>query len=115
MSDNKLVSKVLKYSELLDYQEGSIVSRALIDKEIGTVTVFAFDEEQKLSTHSAPHDALLQVIEGKGRVVINKNEYILEAPEAIIMPADEPHSVHSAGKFKMLLTMIRQNRKRCQS
>ena len=107
MRNNQLVSKVLNYHELLDYQEGAIVSRALIDKEIGTVTVFAFDKGQKLSTHSAPYDALLQVIEGKGRIIIKGEEYLLEAPEAIIMPADEPHSVHADDNFKMLLTMIK--------
>ncbi|MBN2479923.1 MAG: cupin domain-containing protein [Parachlamydiales bacterium] len=107
MSDKNLVSKIFKYDELVDYQSGSIVSRTIISKEVGTVTLFAFDKDQKLSTHTAPYQALLQVIEGIGRIIIDGKEYILEAPAAIIMPANVPHSVHADKKFKMLLTMIK--------
>lgn len=102
-----LISKVFDYKELIDYQEGSVVSRTLIDKNIGTVTVFAFDAGQKISTHSAPFDALLQVVDGVGKVKINEEEFTLETPTAIIMPANEPHSVHAEERFKMVLTMIK--------
>jgi quercetin dioxygenase-like cupin family protein len=108
MSENKLIAKIFNYEELIAYQEGSIVSRIIIDKDIGTVTVFAFAEGQKLSTHSAPYDALLQVVDGTGTFIINDKEFILNAPAAIIMPANEPHSVHSDESFKMVLTMIKE-------
>jgi quercetin dioxygenase-like cupin family protein len=105
--DPKLLAAPLDLAGLVDYQEGSIVSRAVIDKDIGTVTVFAFDKGQKLSTHSAPYDALVQVVEGRGLIVIEDKEFPLEAPQAIIMPADKPHAVHAPARFKMILTMIR--------
>jgi quercetin dioxygenase-like cupin family protein len=71
------------------------------------VTIFAFDKGQKLSTHSAPYDALVQIVEGRGLIVIEDKEFPLEAPQAIIMPADKPHAVHAPTRFKMILTMIR--------
>jgi len=106
-ADSTLIGIPLDYSELVDYQEDSIVSRAIIDKKAGTITVFAFDKGQQLSPHSAPYDALLQVVEGKGLVVIDKKEFSLKAPAAIILPAGIPHAVRAPGKFKMILTMIR--------
>jgi quercetin dioxygenase-like cupin family protein len=106
-ADPQLIGIPLDYSRLVDYQEGSIVSRAIIDKKIGTITVFAFDKGQQLSPHSAPYDALLQVVAGKGLVVIDKKEFPLKAPAAIIMPAGIPHAVRAPEKFKMILTMIR--------
>jgi quercetin dioxygenase-like cupin family protein len=105
--DSKILATPLDLAGLVDYQEGAIVSRAVIDKEIGTVTVFAFDKGQKLSTHSAPYDALVQIVEGRGLIVIEDKEFPLEAPQAIIMPADKPHAVHAPARFKMILTMIR--------
>lgn len=105
--DADLSATPLDFSQLVEYQKGSIVSRAIIDKEIGTVTLFAFDKGQKLSPHSAPFDALLQVIEGKGLIIIDKKEFRLAAPAAIIMPAGIPHAVRAPDKFKMILTMIR--------
>jgi len=96
------------YQELAEYQEGSVVSRTIIDKKSGTVTLFAFDNGQKLSTHSAPFDALVQIVEGEGLIVIDKKECRIKAPLSIIMPADVPHSVHAEERFKMLLVMIRQ-------
>jgi quercetin dioxygenase-like cupin family protein len=106
--DPKLIATALDYAKLVDYQDGAIVSRPLIDKEVGTVTLFAFDKGQKLSTHSAPFDALLQVVEGQGLVIIDKKEFSLQAPAAIIMPADIPHGVRAPDRFKMILTMIRE-------
>ena len=107
-ADPKLVGIPLDFPKLVDYQEGSIVSRAVVDKKVGTITVFAFDKGQQLSPHSAPYDALVQVIEGKGVVVIDKTEHPLKAPAAIIMPAGIPHAVRAPQRFKMILTMIRQ-------
>lgn len=106
-TDQKLVSTVFKYDEVVQYQEGSIVSRTIIDKDEGTVTLFAFDEGQRLSTHSAPFDALVQIVDGTGIITIDNKEFEIPAPGAIIMPANKPHSVAGKGQFKMVLTMIR--------
>jgi quercetin dioxygenase-like cupin family protein len=105
--DKGRIAAPFQFAELVGYQDGSVVSRAIVDKDVGTVTVFAFDKGQKLSTHSAPFDALVQVIEGNGLIVIDGREFPLAAPSAIIMPADQPHSVHAVERFKMVLTMIR--------
>ncbi len=105
--DPKLISHPFDYSELVTYQEGSVVSRTIINKKVGTVTVFAFDEGQKLSTHSAPFDALLQVVDGTGLITIEGEKFEMRAPAAIIMPADKPHAVDAPQRFKMVLTMIK--------
>jgi quercetin dioxygenase-like cupin family protein len=105
--DDRLLATPIDLAGLVDYQDGSIVSRAVIDKDVGTVTVFAFDKGEKLSTHSAPYDALVQIIEGRGLVKIEDQEFFLDSPAAIIMPANKPHSAHAPEKFKMILTMIR--------
>ena len=106
-TDQKLVSKVFNYNDIVSYQDGSIVSRTIIDKDEGTVTVFAFDDDQRLSTHSAPFDALVQIIDGTAIIQIEENVFEIKAPGAIIMPADKPHSVAGKSRFKMVLTMIR--------
>jgi quercetin dioxygenase-like cupin family protein len=105
--EDKLLAAPLELANLVAYQDGSIVSRAIIDKDMGTVTIFAFDKGQKLSTHSAPFDALVQILEGRGLVIIEDKEFPLAAPAAIIMPAGKPHAVNAPEKFKMLLTMVR--------
>ena len=105
--DEKLIANPFDYADLVQYQEGSIVSRTIINKSVGTVTVFAFDTGQKLSTHSAPFDALLQVVDGTGLVNIEGTDYNVKTPEAIIMPANRPHAVTAEEKFKMVLIMIR--------
>jgi quercetin dioxygenase-like cupin family protein len=106
--DPRLVATPFVYADLVGYQDGAVVSRTIIDKPVGTVTVFAFDKGERLSVHSAPFDALLQVVDGTGVVTIEAAEYVLSAPEAIIMPANRPHSVAAIERFKMVLTMIRQ-------
>jgi len=106
-TDQKLISKIFSYNDTVNYQEGSIVSRTIIDKDEGTVTVFAFDEDQRLSTHSAPYDALVQIVDGTSIITIEDQEFKIEAPGSIIMPANKPHSVAGEGQFKMVLTMIR--------
>ena len=93
--------------DMADYQEGSIVSRAIIDKKIGTVTLFAFDKGQSLNEHTAPYDAMVYLIDGTGEFVIGGVSYQLKEGEMIIMPANIPHGVKATEKFKMLLTMIR--------
>jgi len=103
----ELAETVLDPAELLAYQEGAIVSRTLLDRESATLTVFAVDEGQTISEHAAPHEALLQVLDGTATVTINDEEYTVEAGEAIGMPANEPHAVAAPERFKMLLTMVR--------
>ncbi len=100
-------SKVLKVADLVSYQEDSVVSRQIIKADAGNVTLFAFDEGQELSEHRAPFDALLHLLDGSAQVHISGRAYELAAGQAIILPANEPHSVKAAKRFKMLLTMIR--------
>jgi quercetin dioxygenase-like cupin family protein len=93
--------------DLADYQEGSIVSRTIIDKKTGTVTFFAFDKEQGLSEHTAPFDALVYLLDGEAEVVISGKPFHLKAGEMVIMPANDPHALRAITRFKMILTMIR--------
>jgi quercetin dioxygenase-like cupin family protein len=105
--DEGLVARPFSYAELVDYQEGSIVSRAIIDKPVGTITVFAFDKGQKLSEHTAPYDALVEVIDGNATITIEGKDYEVGTGQQIIMPADKPHAVDARERFKMVLVMIR--------
>jgi len=100
-------SEVLKFTEMVGYQEGSVVSRQVTKEEAGNVTLFAFDKDQGLSEHTAPFDALVHVLEGQAQVIISGRPYDLQAGDAIIMPANEPHALKAIQRFKMLLTMIR--------
>ena len=104
---NAIRSKVIEISGLIDYQKDSVVSKTIIDKTTGTITLFAFDKGQGLSEHTAPFDALVQVLDGKVEIEISKKKNILSAGEAIIMPANETHALRAIEPFKMLLTMIR--------
>ncbi len=94
-------------AELVSYQSGSIVSRTLIDRPSGTVTLFAFDKGQGLSEHTAPFDALVQVIEGEAEITVAGNRLQVSQGEIVIMPANRPHAVRAVQSFKMILTMIR--------
>lgn len=100
-------SSVMKFAEKVEYSAEGIVSKRVIQKEAGNISLFAFDKDQKLSEHSAPFDALVQIVDGLGEVVIAGKKYKLKAGEAIIMPANVPHAVNAVEKFKMLLTMIK--------
>lgn len=100
-------SQVLNFAGMINYQEGSVVSRQITKTEAGNVTLFAFDKEQGLSEHTAPFDALVHVIDGEALVTISGRPYELKAGDAIIMPANEPHALKAVQQFKMLLTMIR--------
>jgi quercetin dioxygenase-like cupin family protein len=92
---------------LIEYQEGAVVSKEIIRKGTGTVTIFAFDKGEGLSEHTAPFDAMIQVIDGKAEITISSSKNILEKGDMIIMPANESHALHAIEKFKMILTMIR--------
>jgi len=93
--------------DLVGYQEGSVVSRTIISKKTGTVTLFAFAKDQGLSEHTAPFDALVYLLDGEAEILISGKPHHLRAGEMIIMPANEPHALRAANKFKMLLIMIR--------
>lgn len=101
------VAQTARLAELVNYQEGAVVSRTLIARATGTVTLFAFDEGQGLSEHTAPYDALANVLEGSAEIVVSGKLLPTTAGEAVLMPANQPHSLKAVTKFKMLLTMIR--------
>jgi quercetin dioxygenase-like cupin family protein len=100
-------SEVLHITDLAAYQDGSVVSRQITKADAGNITLFAFDEGQELSEHTAPYDALAHVLDGEVEVRISGRPFNLAAGDAIIMPANEPHALKASTKFKMLLTMIR--------
>ena len=99
--------KAAVLEKLVTYADDSIVSKTLIDKPIGTITLFAFDKGQRLSEHTAPFDAVVQVVDGQGVVTIDGADHTVDAGAIVIMPANVPHAVRAEKKFKMLLTMIR--------
>ena len=100
-------SLALEVNSIIEYQKNAIVSREIIKKETGTVTLFAFDKEQGLSEHTAPFDALVQIIDGKVDITISGKIFELRKGEMIIMPASEPHALQAKERFKMMLTMVR--------
>ena len=100
-------SKILNMVDLVNYQAGAVVSYQVTKAEGGNVTLFAFDESQELSEHTAPYDALVHVLEGEVEIRISGNPFLIKAGKGIIMPANEPHALKAIKKFKMILTMIR--------
>ena len=101
------VSEAINLLSLISYQEGSIVSRAIVSRETGNVTLFAFGETQGLSEHTAPFDALVQVLEGEVEVTVDSKPLRAKPGDVVLMPAHHPHALKAITKFKMLLTMIR--------
>ncbi len=99
--------QVQNLAQMIDIQEGAVVSRELISRETGTVTLFAFDAGQGLSEHTAPFDALVYALEGEVDIIISGTTYTLKAGDTIVMPAEEPHALKAPQPFKMLLVMIR--------
>jgi len=106
-----IVSEPLKLGDLIAYQREAIVSRTLVDEEGGTVTLFAFDEGQGLSEHTAPFDALVIAVEGEVDVTVSGKVFHLKQGEVIMMPANEPHALKAVTEFRMILVMIRAKRK----
>ena len=102
-----LLGRVLNMCSLTDYQKGAVVSRQIINKPTGTVTIFSFDKGEGLSEHTAPFDALVQILDGEAEVTISGKPNKLVAGEMIIMPANEPHALKALARFKMALVMIR--------
>jgi quercetin dioxygenase-like cupin family protein len=103
----KLKTQATRLVDLADYRDGSIVSREIVSKKTGTITAFAFDEEQGLSEHTAPFDAVVEILDGEAQLTIGGKVLNAFTGEMVIMPANVPHSVKATRKFKMLLTMIR--------
>jgi len=104
---NVLMSKAIGLAGLLNYQDGAVVSKTVISKKTGTVTVFAFDKGQGLSTHSAPFDALVQILEGEARITISGKGLKVVEGEMVIMPANKPHALKAVKPFKMMLVMVK--------
>ncbi|HYA77944.1 MAG TPA: cupin domain-containing protein [Verrucomicrobiae bacterium] len=102
-----LVAKASNLESLIDYQEDSVVSRTIVDRKAGTITLFAFDESQGLSEHTAPYEAMVYVIDGEVSITISCKSISLKRGEVTIIPANQPHSLTAKTKFKMLLTMIK--------
>lgn len=100
-------SKAVQLADLVAYAPGSIVSRALVQKPVGSMTLFAFDAGQSLSEHTTPYDAFVQVLDGEVELVIGGQQVPARAGQTVMMPANVPHAVHARKPFKMLLTMIR--------
>jgi quercetin dioxygenase-like cupin family protein len=101
------VAEVVHLINLVNYQEGSVVSRTLTNRPAGTITLFAFDSGQGLSEHTAPFDALAHVLEGEAEIVVSGKPLRTKAGEAVLLPARQPHSLKAITPFKMVLTMIR--------
>ena len=99
--------QVLSLNEVVAYQDAKIVSKTLVDKKIGTMTVFAFAQGQGLSEHTVPFDAVVQVIDGEAQVTIAGSDYRVQSGQLIIMPANKPHALLAKERFKMMLVMIR--------
>ena len=102
-----LLGKAFSLADLVAYQSGSVVSRAIVTKATGTVTVFAFDRGEGLSEHTAPFDAIAYIADGEGEITISGKTLTAKAGEMVIMPANQPHSLSAVVRFKMLLIMVR--------
>jgi len=103
----RLAERILKLAELVEYQEGSVVSRTIVDQKTGTLTLFAFAKGQGLSEHTTPFDALVHLLDGEAEITISGKSYLLKEGETIIMPANKPHALKAVKSFKMMLVMIR--------
>lgn len=103
----EFLAKALKMKELAAYQEGAVVSKEVLKKDTGTVTVFAFDQGQGLSEHTAPFDALVEILDGEAEIIISGKAHQVSEGEMIIMPSNEPHALKANKRFKMMLVMIR--------
>jgi quercetin dioxygenase-like cupin family protein len=101
------VQVVTSMTDLIQYQDGSVVSRTILKRESGSVTLFAFDQSQGLSEHTAPYDALVHLLDGEAEITIDGKAHRVKQGEMIIMPANHPHALKAVTRFKMVLTMLR--------
>ncbi|MBM2815944.1 MAG: hypothetical protein HW421_2706 [Ignavibacteria bacterium] len=106
-NQEKLTSQIFELAGMIAYQTGAVVSRTILKKSTGTVTLFAFDKGEALSEHTAPFDAMVNIIDGEAEVIISGVSFNLKQGEMIIMPANEPHAVKATEQFKMVLIMIK--------
>jgi quercetin dioxygenase-like cupin family protein len=106
-TSDDLLAQALDMVGLIGYQKGSVVSRTIINKKTGTVTLFAFDDGQGLSEHTAPYDALVYILDGEAKITISGKDVKVKQGEMVIMPANEPHALKALGQYKMLLIMIK--------
>jgi quercetin dioxygenase-like cupin family protein len=107
---NEIMSIAINAAGFIEYSDGSVVSKQLIKKDTGTITLFAFEKGQSLSEHTAPFDAFVQVVDGKGEFFINGRPVVVNCDEFIILPANIPHAVNAVEKFKMLIVMIKESK-----
>jgi len=108
-SGNILIAESAQMAALVDYQSGTVVSRTIIGRKTGSVTLFAFDRGQGLSEHTAPFDALVYIIDGEADIAISGQSIRVRAGEAVIMPANQPHALKAVERFKMMLVMIKES------
>ncbi len=107
MDHENLLANAVTLKTLVDYQEGSVVSKEILKKDNGSVTLFAFEKGQGLSEHTAPFEALVCILDGKAEITISGKAHVLKEGEMIIMPADQPHALQANDRFKMMLVMIK--------
>ncbi|HCK23965.1 MAG TPA: cupin domain-containing protein [Bacteroides graminisolvens] len=107
MSELFKKASVLNLKQSVDYSEGGIVSKQVVKNNSGNLTLFSFDKGQGLSQHTAPFDAVVQILDGEAEVILDGVPYLLKEGETIIMPANVPHALNAVERFKMLLTMIK--------
>jgi quercetin dioxygenase-like cupin family protein len=105
---NELYAKVLDLKDLVAYQDGTVASRMLVNKKVGTITIFSFDKNEGLSEHTAPFNALVTILDGEAEVWIDGQTFEVREGQSIILPANVPHALSAVTRFKMMLTMIRQ-------
>lgn len=104
------VSEAFDLESYVTYADDAVISKTLLDKGIGNITLFSFDKGQGLSEHTSPYDAVVHILDGEARIIIGGNEKVVKKGEMIIMPANIPHSLHADVQYKMLLTMIRKKK-----
>lgn len=110
VSSNEFIkARAFSYAAEIEYSQGGIVSKTVLKKQTGNISLFSFDTGEALSEHTAPFDAVIQVVEGKGEIIIDGKSHLLVAGETIVMPANVPHAVKAPERFKMVLTMIRSS------
>jgi len=102
-------SKVFSFNESIEYSDGGIVSKTVLKKQTGNISLFSFDKGEALSEHTAPFDAMIQVVDGRGEIIIGGKSFFLEKGQSIIMPANITHAVKAVERFKMVLTMIKSS------
>ena len=105
--NENFISQANNLESLMDYQTDSVVSKTIIGKKAGTVTMFAFDKDQGLSEHTAPYDAMVYMVDGEAQITISGKAVIVKKGEMVILPANEPHALEALSKYKMLLIMIK--------